>query len=147
MFFCSSTITKSLVAFLGFVILSCSLLPAMCHCHQAASAGSKFQAVPAEHACCKAQNPCKTNSPSIATPAFDNDNCCCKTKQTTQDALLTNSRPDQDLSWESHPDSANISGNTFQYFIDRQAHAVQKIASTFPPTGPPLYISHRALLL
>ena len=144
MFFSSNTITKSLVAFISFVVLACSILPAFCRCHQATNTVST--AMSSEHACCKQSNVCKTNAPSFNIPAFDNDNCCCKTKQAAQDALLTNSRADQDLNWDSIP-IPTVSLAHPQSFIDRQNHSVQKIASTFPATGPPRYLLYRALLL
>lgn len=144
MFFSSNTITKSLVAFISFVIFACSILPSFCRCHQATTVDST--AMSSEHACCKENKPCTTNAPSLTIPAFDNDNCCCKTRQAAQDALLTNSQADQDLQWESAPIFA-VSLALRQYFIDRQNHSVQKVASTFSATGPPRYLLYRALLL
>lgn len=144
MYFSSNTITKSLVAFICFVILACSILPAFCRCHQATTVDST--AMSSEHACCKEIKACKTNAPSFNAPAFDNDNCCCKTRQAVQDALLTNSRADQDLQWESAAIPA-VSLALLQYFVDRQTHSVQKVASTFSATGPPRYLLYRALLL
>lgn len=144
MFFSSNTITKSLVAFISFVILACSILPAFCRCHQATNVDSP--AMSSEHACCKESKACTTNAPSFNVPAFDNDNCCCKTRQVARDALLTNSRADQDLQWESAAIPA-VSLAHPQYFIDRHNHSVQKVASSFSATGPPRYLLYRALLL
>jgi hypothetical protein len=144
MFFSSNNITKSLVAFISFVILACSILPAFCRCHQATNAN--FTTMSSEHACCKESKTCKTDAPSFNTTAFDNDNCCCKTRQAAQDALLTNSRADQDLRWESAAIPA-VSLALPQYFVDRHNHSVRKVASTFSATGPPRYLLYRALLL
>lgn len=139
----SNTITKSLLALISLVILSCSILPGICRCHQAA--GTASQVVSAQHACCEAKNDYQANSPSFNTSFLNNQDCCCKTERAAQEALLANLRPKHNLNWELAAIAINLP--VAQYFIDQHKHSIQKVASKCSTTGPPLYLLHRTLLL
>lgn len=133
----STALLKHLVAIMSFIVLACSIFPDVCRCHQMTVAAPAA----ASHACCKA-----TDVAEKAALCSGGD-CCCKKKQALEEALSINSRSEQESSWQQSPNLIVVILTVTQSFIDQQSHFIQKVASTYASTGPPLYLLHRALLL
>lgn len=137
MFFPSNTFAQSLVALFSLVILASAILPGGCPCHQSAVITSY---IASSHDCCRT-----SNNLQVSTPRVSSDDCCCKRKQPAVDALLVAPHPNHDSTWQPLVASESMSASLG--FLDYQSHFAQNSASTFPATGPPLYLLHRALLL
>lgn len=153
----SSISARFVMAFMSLLILFCSTLPAFCQCHLAQ------QTVPASirqetPSCCKAMEAeaaksqcmmpcCKPTQQESFSNTFNNQDCCCKTGTLLHDAVLTISHSGEESNWTAVPDALLPVIAVSSYFADRHRHCVRKLSSTFAPTGPPLYLLNRALLL
>lgn len=155
----SSISARFVMAFMSLLILFCSTLPAFCQCHPAQ------QTVPAsiiqgtkKQSCCKVMEGdaakslcrmpcCKPTQKEVSNNTFNNQDCCCKTGTLLHDAVLTTSHSGEESNWTARPDALAPVIAVSPNFADRQRHCVRKLSSTFAPTGPPLYLLHRALLL
>lgn len=155
----SSISTRLVTAFMSLLILFCSTLPAFCQCHpaqQTVTASIRQEAK--KPSCCKTMEGeaaksqcsmpcCKPAQKEGFSNSFNNQDCCCKTRTLLHDAVLTTSYSGEESNWTAVPDMLAPITAVSPFFADKHRHCVRKVSSTFAPTGPPLYLLHRALLL
>lgn len=137
MFSTSNIFAQLLVGLISFVMLASAILPGACSCHPNTASTSRATL---SHDCCRKTSTCKLSSLHATS-----DSCCCRGKQLSLAALVEPTR----TNYDSVPQALLKSGFIFASldFIDFQSHFIQKSISTFPATGSPLYLLHRALLL
>ncbi len=150
----SSIHARLVRAFMSLLILFCSTLPAsgQCPMQGAVSASIKQK----EQSCCKGKEGqaseskcscCEIVQQEVLGTTLRNQDCWCKASERIHDAIFTSIRSQQDSNWApGHSMLAPPIGKS-SYFADKHRHCVRKVASSFAPTGPPLYLLHRALLL
>lgn len=155
----SSISARFVTAFMSLLILFCSTLPAFCQCHPALQTKpASIRQETKRPSCCKAMEAeasqsqcampcCKPTQKEVFSNTFNNQDCCCKTGTLLHDAVLTTSHSGEESNWTAVPDVLAPVIAVSSCFADRHRHCVRKLSSTFAPTGPPLYLLHRALLL
>lgn len=155
----SSIPARLVTAFMSLLILFCSTAPAMCQCHPSQTVPACIKQQVKQSSCCKAMKGemtssecglpcCKPANKEAFGNTFNNQDCCCKTNQPLKDAILTSSHSgDEETNWTAKPDLLAPIIAVSSSLPDKHRHCVRKVASTFAPTGPPLYLLHRALLL
>lgn len=136
-----SAIGNLLPAFLSLIVLSSTIIPAICSCHRIVKVSAQVVSS-SKHQCCEKKSECAVTSAQIAT-----DDCCCKTRTERNAAVSSNSSFNEDSGIHLVPLAIVSTCFDSKAVVDEHKHYIRKITSSFPSTGPPLYILNRALLL